>query len=68
MTPDQTALWLEIEHRKMLALESIAASLQTMAGHSRKALDIPDLLHSSRHSIGLALMRWLINQTATALL
>ena len=36
MTPEQTDLWLEIEHRKMLALESIAASLQTMAGAQQK--------------------------------
>ena len=36
MTPEQTDLWLEIQHRQMLALESIAASLQTMAGAQQK--------------------------------
>jgi hypothetical protein len=36
MTPDKTELWLEIQHRQMIALESIAASLQTMAGAQQK--------------------------------
>jgi hypothetical protein len=36
MNPQQTELWLEIQHRQMLALESIAASLQTMAGVQQK--------------------------------
>jgi hypothetical protein len=36
MTLEQTDLWLEIEHRKMLALESIASSLQSMAGAQQK--------------------------------
>lgn len=36
MTPQQTELWLEIQHRQMLALESIADSLRVMAGASQK--------------------------------
>lgn len=30
MTPEQTNLWLEIQHRQLLALESIAASIQQL--------------------------------------
>lgn len=36
MTPEQTDFCLKIEHRKMLALESIAASLQTLASAQQK--------------------------------
>lgn len=36
MTNDQTQLWLEIQHRQMLALESIADSLRVIAGANQK--------------------------------
>lgn len=36
MTPQQTEIWIEIQHRQMLALESIADSLRVMAGASQK--------------------------------
>jgi hypothetical protein len=37
MTPEQTNLWLEIQHRQMLALERIADTLERIAPTSTKA-------------------------------
>ncbi len=37
MTPEQTDLWLEIQHRQMLALERIADTLERIAPTSTKA-------------------------------
>lgn len=43
MTPEQTDLWLEIQHRQMLALERIALAVETLAPATKAA---PSYQHS----------------------
>jgi hypothetical protein len=41
MTPEQTELWLEIQHRQMLALERIADTLDSLAPKSAPDIKRP---------------------------
>ncbi len=46
MTPEQTDLWLEIQHRQMLALERIADSIQHLVPASTAAPNLTAPLES----------------------
>ena len=46
MTPEQTNLWLEIQHRQMIALENIATSIQQLVPLSTAAPNYQQPLES----------------------